>query len=85
VKGEETLQYWGFSYGTVTGLTFASMHPHHVKRLIVDGITNPRTFYTGLWSTDIVDSDLVMRRFSKTAIRLAPPDVYSTRKMARLA
>jgi pimeloyl-ACP methyl ester carboxylesterase len=32
------LVFWGFSYGTMLGATFASMFPDRVGRLILDGV-----------------------------------------------
>jgi hypothetical protein len=72
MKVEETLQYWGFSYGTITGLTFASMHPHRVKSLTVDGIPDSRTLYKGLWTTNVTYSDLVMSQFFEDCHKAGP-------------
>lgn len=35
--GYDKLSYWGFSYGTILGGTFAAMFPEHVERLVSDG------------------------------------------------
>lgn len=71
-KGQEKLQYWGYSYGTVTGTTFAAMQPHRVKRLVVDGICDPKAMYNGLWTTSILDTDLVMNQFFEQCYNAGP-------------
>lgn len=35
--GERRVKYWGFSYGTVLGGTFAAMYPGLVERMVCDG------------------------------------------------
>lgn len=44
-----TLQYWGFSYGTLLGQTFASMYPHLVGRMVLDGVVDSPRHYNGRW------------------------------------
>ena len=38
ITGVPRLKYWGISYGTFIGQTFASMFPGRVGRMIVDGV-----------------------------------------------
>lgn len=38
VKNPQLLNYWGISYGTFLGQTFASMFPERVGRVLVDGV-----------------------------------------------
>ena len=35
--GERKLNYFGFSYGTFLGATYASMFPHHYRAMLLDG------------------------------------------------
>jgi pimeloyl-ACP methyl ester carboxylesterase len=35
--GYEKIKYWGVSYGTILGGTFAAMYPESVERLVSDG------------------------------------------------
>lgn len=39
------LVYWGFSYGTVLGATFATMFPEYVGRLVLDGVVDSDEWY----------------------------------------
>lgn len=38
-SGQQKLKYWGFSYGTVLGTTFAAMFPDHIDCMVNDGIS----------------------------------------------
>ncbi|MGW5972939.1 alpha/beta hydrolase [Streptomyces sp. NPDC055186] len=39
--GEEQLRYWGVSYGTLLGATYANLFPERAGRLVLDGNVNP--------------------------------------------
>jgi pimeloyl-ACP methyl ester carboxylesterase len=53
-KGKEKLQYWGFSYGTILGMTFSAMHPDRVGRVIVDGVMEASDYYNGKFHKDLL-------------------------------
>ncbi|KAJ6526211.1 TAP-like protein-domain-containing protein [Mycena vulgaris] len=36
--GDGGLRYWGFSYGTTLGATYAAMFPENLERMILDGV-----------------------------------------------
>ncbi|GAA5854844.1 hypothetical protein JCM9279_005534 [Rhodotorula babjevae] len=46
--GEETLSYWGFSYGTILGATFSAMFPELVGRVVLDGVSDSQTYTNDL-------------------------------------
>lgn len=58
-KGEEKLQYWGFSYGTVLGATFAALQPHRVSRLILDAVVDSEDYYSLEMKHNINDAEAV--------------------------
>ncbi|KEP51533.1 alpha/beta hydrolase fold protein [Rhizoctonia solani 123E] len=47
--GEDGLNFWGFSYGTILGSTFAAMRPHLVKRMVLDGVSNAESYYRDIY------------------------------------
>ncbi|MBC6450487.1 alpha/beta hydrolase [Actinokineospora xionganensis] len=45
--GDRQLNYYGISYGSVLGATYAAMYPNKVRALIVDGVLDPVAWSTG--------------------------------------
>ncbi|KAI0015383.1 TAP-like protein-domain-containing protein [Xylariomycetidae sp. FL0641] len=57
------LVYWGFSYGTLLGATFASMFPDKVGRLVLDGVVDADRYVGPTWMESISDTDAIWDRF----------------------
>lgn len=61
--GENKLRYWGFSYGTILGGTFAALYPDRVGRLVSDGNVDYQEWYNSAHVNAIRDADTVMDAF----------------------
>jgi len=49
------LNYWGFSYGTYLGNTFASMFPDRIGRMVLDGNVDPVDYAATGWLSNLFD------------------------------
>ncbi len=52
--GQKQINYYGFSYGTYLGQVYATLHPDQVRRMVFDGVVDPR----GVWYGDNLDQDV---------------------------
>ncbi|KAI1104883.1 alpha/beta-hydrolase [Jackrogersella minutella] len=57
------LVYWGFSYGTLLGATFASMFPDKVGRVILDGVVDADHYVGPVLDNAIMDTDAIWEKF----------------------
>lgn len=55
--GEEKIMYWGFSYGSYLGMTYAADFPQRVSRLIVDGVVDAVDYTKALWFDNLIDTE----------------------------
>lgn len=46
-EGDEQLSFYGISYGSMVGQTYAAMFPDRVRAMIVDGVLDPVAWTTG--------------------------------------
>ncbi|KIP02216.1 hypothetical protein PHLGIDRAFT_305697 [Phlebiopsis gigantea 11061_1 CR5-6] len=70
--GFDKLQYWGFSYGTVLGATYAAMFPNNVEKIIVDGVVDSYDYYAGRWSNNLLDTDKGYHMFMQSCVDAGP-------------
>ncbi|KAK0670995.1 Alpha/Beta hydrolase protein [Cercophora samala] len=70
--GQEKLKYWGFSYGTVLGGTFAALWPHRIERMVNDGNVDYVEWYQGGYINFLHDTDAVMEAFFTHCHRVGP-------------
>lgn len=70
--GDQRINYWGFSYGTVLGSTYADMFPQDVNRLIIDGVVDVHDYMQGLWSDNLRDTEGGFDRFFDECIKAGP-------------
>ncbi|OAL55704.1 alpha/beta-hydrolase [Pyrenochaeta sp. DS3sAY3a] len=61
--GKAKLQYWGFSYGTYLGSTFASMFPDRVSRVVLDGVVSAYDYNHSLGNGSLVDTEKGWKSF----------------------
>ena len=59
--GQDTLAYFGASYGTFLGATYADLFPERVGRMVLDGAVDP--------SVDLVERSLVQAEGFEVALR----------------
>ncbi|KAI7332182.1 hypothetical protein KC315_g4770 [Hortaea werneckii] len=71
--GRERLLYWGFSYGTYLGNTFAAMFPDRVQRIVVDGVVDAENYKQTLWSNNLLDTEKDMNEFYHHCARVGYP------------
>lgn len=68
--GQEDMIYWGFSYGTLLGQTYAGLFPDRSRRVIIDGVVNQFDWYEALASTeDLVDTVHVLEGFFEECLK----------------
>ncbi|KAF2662918.1 hypothetical protein K491DRAFT_7274 [Lophiostoma macrostomum CBS 122681] len=60
------LRFWGLSYGTILGATFAALYPDRVDRIILDGNAEEIMYWTGTWNRTLVQADEAFNQFFKT-------------------
>ena len=68
--GQEDMFYWGFSYGTILGQTYATLFPDRSHRVIIDGVANQFDWYeVRIDPEDLVDTEEVLNGFFKECIK----------------
>ncbi|KAI0889611.1 alpha/beta-hydrolase [Annulohypoxylon maeteangense] len=68
--GQDNMVYWGFSYGSLLGQTYATMFPDRSERVIIDGVANQFDWYEGLLDTEtFVDTENVWEGFLEECIK----------------
>ncbi|KAH8592814.1 TAP-like protein-domain-containing protein [Bisporella sp. PMI_857] len=70
--GHEKLRYWGLSYGTVLGGTFAALFPDRVERMIVDGVVDYAEWYNSSGIHYCEDTDKGLSAFYEHCSRSGP-------------
>lgn len=62
--GQKDMVFWGTSYGTLLGQTYAALFPERSKRVILDGVVNQFDWYNELWNEeDFIDTERVLSGF----------------------
>jgi pimeloyl-ACP methyl ester carboxylesterase len=63
-EADAKLWYFGVSYGTALGATFASLFPDNVGRLILDGVIDAEDYYNLGWRSNLFDTDKALDSFA---------------------
>lgn len=72
VKRPALLNYWGFSYGTYLGNTFASLFPDRVGRMVLDGNVDPQDYTATGWLSNLYDNDKNLHWFYYACFHAGP-------------
>ncbi|OAL37795.1 hypothetical protein AYO20_02972 [Fonsecaea nubica] len=71
-EGPPLLNYWGLSYGTFLGNTFASMFPHRIGRMVLDGVVDADDYIATGWTTNLQDNMKSWTKFFEYCFEAGP-------------
>lgn len=66
------LRFWGRSYSTIVGQTFAAMFPSRVGRILLDSVVRLEDYYGGTWASATRDTDVAVLSFFDACIKAGP-------------
>ncbi|KAF8188141.1 Alpha/Beta hydrolase protein [Mycena galopus ATCC 62051] len=61
--GFDKLQYYGVSYGSFLGATFAALFPDKVERILIDGVLDPNAWLSANYTIEATDTDKALQTF----------------------
>lgn len=64
-REEAKVDFYGLSYGSALGTTFASLYPNHVGRFLIDAVLDGNDYYYGNWSQNLLQADAAVESFFK--------------------
>ncbi|KAL3438153.1 TAP-like protein-domain-containing protein [Aspergillus tetrazonus] len=63
------LWYYGVSYWTVLGATFAHLFPDRVERMVLDGVVEAEDYYSLGWRSNLYDADKALDSFIQSCFQ----------------
>lgn len=73
LKAEDAkVWYYGGSYGTILGTTFAALYPDRVGRAIIDSVVDTDEYYAGRWVALISDATKALEDFFNKCYEAGP-------------
>ncbi|KAK7008049.1 AB hydrolase-1 domain-containing protein [Favolaschia claudopus] len=66
------LKYYGISYGSILGATFAAMFPDKVERILIDGVLDADSWYNANLTIEATDTDKVLQGFFDGCVAAGP-------------
>ncbi|KAF2178157.1 hypothetical protein K469DRAFT_695696 [Zopfia rhizophila CBS 207.26] len=60
---EAKLWFYGISYGTVLGATYAALFPDRIARMMLDGVVDTEDYYNTGWKSFLWDTDAAAKTF----------------------
>ncbi|CAE6538286.1 unnamed protein product [Rhizoctonia solani] len=73
--GEDGLNFWGYSYGTILGATFAAIKPGLVRRMVLDGVSDSEFYFNDIlqWGRSAMqNTNKTLTGFLSTCIDAGP-------------
>jgi pimeloyl-ACP methyl ester carboxylesterase len=67
--GDEKITYWGISYGSLVGSTYAQLFPDRVRTMVFDGNMNPQTTLAGISEGSVAPDDSIGFFLQATGLR----------------
>lgn len=85
--GDDKITYWGISYGTLLGSTYAQLFPGRVRAMVFDGNIDPQTTLSGISAGAVAPDDSIGFFLQATGLRAKFDQVMArlNRRTIRLA